>query len=120
MDKIILPQIPVVACHGVYETEKQNPQAFEIRIEMQLDLHAAASSDQLADTVHYGLLWQKIKTFAETNSFNLIETLAGQIAALVLEEQLVETVCVQVQKTAARIDSHCFPAVVEITRSRHE
>ena len=38
MDKIVLPRIEIMACHGVEEWEKTTPQPFLINVEMGLDL----------------------------------------------------------------------------------
>ena len=120
LDKIILPEIPVTACHGVYEAEKTQPQPFRIGVEADLDLRAAAASDDVLQTLHYGELYEKIKDFAESRSFNLIETLADGIAKLVWLDSRVSTVRVSVCKLQAQHNGLQFPAVVEIERARHE
>jgi len=118
MDKICLPRIPVRACHGVYETEQKYPQDFLISLEMEMDLRPAGTSDDLALTLDYGVLFERVKSFAEQNHFQLIEALAEHIAALILEDGRVDQVLVRVEKCAAKTEHCCFPAVVQITRRR--
>ena len=121
MDKIILRDIRVMACHGVYPEEKISPQPFVIDLTLFLDLHPAAVSGDLADTVDYGALCRGVRRFVEENSFDLLETLAEELAGLVLlAADRVERVRVRVEKSEARLDDGTFPAAVEIERSRKE
>ena len=118
MDKIVLPRIEVMACHGVDEWEKTTPQPFIISVKLGLDLSEAAQTDQVENTVHYGQLYTAIKDFAENNSFSLIETLAQSIAELCLTYDRIATARVSVEKTQARFGDLVFPARVVIERSR--
>ena len=119
MDKIILPQMEFMACHGVYETEKKIPQLFRIRIVMETDLSEAGFSDDLNDTINYGETYLTVKQLVEENCFALIEKLAAEIAQCVLQDQRVVSVTVQVEKAAAQVTPEItIPACVEITRTR--
>ncbi|MBQ1502306.1 MAG: dihydroneopterin aldolase [Firmicutes bacterium] len=119
MDKIILRDIGVTACHGVYAEEKTEPQPFVIDLTLFLDLHPAAVSGKLADTVDYGALCRRVREFVKMNSFDLLETLAEELARLVFSaDGRIEGVRVRVEKSAARLDGGTFPAAVEIERSR--
>ena len=50
MDRICLPEIPLFACHGVYDQEQREPQHFLISLTLFLDLHQAGLSDDLPRT----------------------------------------------------------------------
>lgn len=118
MDKIILPEIKITACHGCFPEEKQNPQPFSICLTLFLDLRPAGESDDLEKTVDYGKLYLKVRDFATRNSFNLIEALAEQIVRLALAEPLVQEVTVRVDKLEAQTEGIAFPSQVEIHRQR--
>lgn len=118
MDQIILPEIAVTACHGVYENEQREPQPFVISVELALDLRPAGRSDALADTLDYGALYQRVKAHVETTHYHLIEALAESIAALALADARVQTVKVRVKKSAARAGGATFPAIVSVERGR--
>ena len=118
MDKIILPEINIMACHGVESWEQHEPQPFCIEVELELDLLPAAKSDDVTDTVHYGELYAAIKVFAESSSFALIETLAQGIAELCLRYDSVEKVRVSVEKKQAKYQDFVFPAKIVIERGR--
>ena len=118
MDKICLKGLRFYACHGVYAEEKQQKQLFTINIELGLDVTAASATDNINSSVDYGRIYMLVKQLVEENSFNLLETLAEHIAALLLEEQLVQKVRVEAEKNNAAYEGQCFSASVIIERGR--
>lgn len=120
MDKIILRDIKVMAAHGVYPEEKQQQQPFNITIVCYLDLQAAGVEDDIAATINYAELYQRIVHEVETTCFNLIEALANHLAELVLTNPLIQEVKVKVEKSKAKYATMVFPAAVEIKRSRKD
>ena len=118
MDKIKLENIEINACHGVYPEEKCCKQPFSISVTLYLDLSAAAKSDDVADTVHYGVLYERIVDHVANTHYSLIEALAGSIADLILSDQLIDKCRVAVTKSQAKTSKATFPATVIIKRSR--
>lgn len=118
MDKIVLPRIEVMACHGVEDWERTTPQPFVISVKMGLDLRPAAESDNIENTVHYGELYAGIKSLAENNSFSLIESLAQAVAGYCLADGRVQKVRVTVEKPQAKYAGLTFPARIVVERSR--
>lgn len=118
MDQIRLDDIQVSACHGVNEREKREQQPFRISLTLDMDTSIAGKSDELEHTLDYGELYVKVKKFAEMSSYNLIEALAENIAALILADQRIERVAVEVVKLRAKKDGETFPAAVSIKRGR--
>jgi|GEM_PF-725399 len=120
MDKICLKGLYFEACHGVYEEEKQQKQPFRVSIELYVDTREAARTDDLAFSVDYNLLYQKVRELMEQHSFNLLETLATRIAAAALEDDKVQKVSVEVEKISAACEDRHFTssAVVEIANCK--
>lgn len=118
MDRIILSDIQATGCHGASEWEKREAQPFRISLTLITDTAPAGKTDDLDLTVDYGDLYIKVKKFVEISSYNLIEALAENIAAMVLADQRVEQVAVEVTKIRARKDGEIFPATVSIERRR--
>ncbi|MBQ6807851.1 MAG: dihydroneopterin aldolase [Firmicutes bacterium] len=118
MDKIILPEIRIMACHGCFPEEKVKPQPFVIGLTLFLDLQPAGRSDDLLDTVDYGKLFLEIRELAVSHSYNLIEALAEAVAQRALAEALVEQVTVSVEKPEAKAAGMVFPSRVEIQRTK--
>ena len=115
-DKIFLKDLCFMGKHGCYETEKEQAQQFCINVEMQVDIAAAAATDDLCLTVDYSQIYAQIKNLVENTSFNLIETLAERVADITLAEPLVKRVWVEVEKCAAAGVGGSFRAAVAIER----
>jgi len=114
MDKLYISELRV-PCHiGVHAWEQKIKQTLILDIELRVDLSKAAQSAQLADTVDYSSLIQRIKALL-TQSFALIETVAEVVASAVLEEPAVFAVTVKVAKPS--ISSELKTVAVEITRT---
>ncbi|KUG04999.1 dihydroneopterin aldolase [hydrocarbon metagenome] len=118
MDKIIARGLVFYGKHGVLETEKNIPQRFEVDIILHKDLKDAAAQDDLDHTVNYADIFYNVRKIVETESYNLIETLAENIANMILAEYAVENVEVTVYKPCAPVDGEFKYFAVKIERGR--
>ena len=84
MDKILVENYEVVACHGVNPEEKVNPQRFLISMEIESNFSMCAKNDNLDQTASYSAVCKIIKSFLSENSFDLIETIAVGLAKKVM------------------------------------
>lgn len=103
LDRIVLTGLTVFGHHGVYDHERRDGQEFSVDLTLGLSLDAAAASDDVADTVHYGELAERVAAVVAGEPVNLIETLAQRIADVVLDNVRVQTVTVTVHKPHAPI-----------------
>ena len=117
-DRVVLTGLRAVGHHGVYAEEREKGQPFVVDVVLELDTSAAATSDDVADTVHYGDLAQRVIAAVEGDPVNLIETLAARIADLCLAEQRVDAVEVTVHKPEAPVGVPFTDVAVTIVRSR--
>ena len=85
LDRIALTGLRATAFHGVLEHERRDGQLFLIDVTVHLSLREAASSDDLDDTVHYGVLAEKVVEAVESDPVDLIETVAERVATVALE-----------------------------------
>lgn len=115
-DTISLVGLRAFGRHGVYESERENGQDFVIDVVLELELDKAARTDDVAHTVHYGELADRLVAIVGGEPVNLIETLASRLADACLEDQRVEAVTVTVHKPGAPIP-HPF-ADVAVTMRR--
>ena len=118
MDSIRINGIEVFAYHGVLADEKETGQRFLVDLELGLDLSSAGSSDDLAKTVDYGSLAQRIHDLVASERWDLIETVASHVADAVLEDARVETVVATVHKPQAPIPVTFGDVSVTVRRDR--
>ena len=85
---------------GVLKSEREQPQAIWIDVELSIDAAAAARQDDVRRTVDYAALVSAITRLAQGRSFRLMETLADAMASMILERGQTEAVLVRVKKRA--------------------
>lgn len=119
MDRVTLRGLSVRGHHGVFSHERENGQVFVIDLALGLDTAPAAASDDLARTVHYGVLAEQVAAVVSGEPVDLIETLAQRIADTCLAFEPVEEVEVTVHKPDAPITVPFDDVTVTITRRRH-
>ncbi len=99
-DRLLLHDI-VAACRvGVYEWEQEKPQPIWIDLELAIDARQAATRDDVKDAVDYGALVTAVKTQVEGRVYRLLETMAEDVAAVILKEFRVPEALVRVKKRA--------------------
>ncbi len=101
MDIIFLHDLRVETVIGIWEWERKIHQTVAIDLEMSADIRKAAESDSVDDTLNYKLVAKRLQQFVGDSSFQLVETLAEKIAAIVLDEFNVAWVRVKVNKPGA-------------------
>ena len=117
-DRIELRGLTVRGHHGVFEHERRDGQDFVVDITVWIDLAAAAASDDLADTLDYGVLAQRAADIVAGPPRKLIETVAGEIADGVMADERVHAVEVVVHKPSAPIPLQFADVAVVARRSR--
>jgi 7,8-dihydroneopterin aldolase/epimerase/oxygenase len=117
-DRIVLHGLRVRGHHGVFERERREGQDFLVDLVVWLDLAAAAASDDLADTLHYGELAERVAAIVAGPPVNLIEVVAGRVADEVLTDARVQAVEVTVHKPQAPIPQDFADVAVVVHRTR--
>lgn len=118
LDEIVLTGLTVFGRHGVYDHERENGQEFTIDLHLTMSLRAAAASDDVVDTVHYGELAEKVAAVVAGEPVNLIETLAERIADVALADARVRFVTVTVHKPHAPISLTFTDVAVTVRRAQ--
>ena len=101
MDIIFLHDLKVETVIGIWDWERKIRQTVVIDIDMAADIRKAAASDNVDDTLNYKLVAKRIQQFTSESEFQLVETLAERIAAIVTGEFDVPWVRVRVNKPRA-------------------
>ncbi len=101
MDIIFITELRADTVIGVYDWERDIRQSVVLDLEMAGDNPRAAASDQIGDALDYAAISTRVLSFIEGSEFQLIETLAEQIAALVLREFHVPWLRLRLSKPGA-------------------
>ncbi|HJY42266.1 MAG TPA: dihydroneopterin aldolase [Steroidobacteraceae bacterium] len=101
MDKIFLSALTVECIVGIWEWERRVKQTVIIDLELATDIRRAAASDHIDDTIDYKKVAKRLLAFVGESQFNLVETLAEQIARVVVTEFGVSWVKVRLNKQGA-------------------
>ena len=117
-DRIELRGLRVRGRHGVFEHERRDGQDFLVDITVWMDLAPAAKSDDLADTLHYGELAERVAAIVGGEPFDLIEAVAGRVADAVLTDPRVSAVEVVLHKPQAPIPLEFADVAVVVHRTR--
>lgn len=117
-DRIALRGLRARGNHGVFDFERREGQDFVVDAVLYLDTSPAAVSDDVGDTVHYGLLADRLVAIVTGEPVNLIETLAERLAAECMVESLVEGVELTVHKPSAPIEHEFEDVSVTVTRGK--
>ena len=115
-DVIHLRGLEFYAYHGVLPEEQVLGQRFLIDMDLFSDLSQAGVSDKVGDTIHYGEVYQVIKTCVTGDRHQLLEHLAEDIAQRVLGQFSCTSVRVEVHKPQAPIPGIFKDVSVEIWR----
>ncbi|MFG2063400.1 dihydroneopterin aldolase [Micromonospora sp. NPDC048871] len=117
-DRIELTGLRAHGRHGVYDFERVAGQEFVVDAILELDLAAAARSDEVSDTVHYGELAERLVAVITGEPVNLIETLADRLITVCLADPRVHAATITVHKPEAPIPHTFVDVAVTMRRAR--
>ncbi len=115
-DRIEVRGLRVLGTHGVLTEERERSQPFEVDLDIEADLGAAAKSDQLSDTVDYSDVVAMVTRLVATERFSLLEHLADSIAGALLADGQVSAVTVTVRKLRPSLAADLSSVGVTVTR----
>ena len=118
VDRIELRGLRLLGVHGALDEERGRAQPFEVDLDVEADLAAAARSDDLSDTVDYGALVEAMARVVGSERYALLESLAERIAEVALADERVQAVSVAVRKLRPPVAADLGTAGVRITRVR--
>ncbi len=101
MDKIFITDLKIETIIGIYDWERVTKQTVSIDLEMATDIRQAAATDDIKDTTDYKAISKYLIEFVAASSFNLVETLAEEIAGIIINHFGVSWVKVTLHKPGA-------------------
>ena len=101
MYTVFIKNLEIEAIIGIYDFERTTAQKVVFDIDMSWDISKAAKSENINDALNYKTLSDHLKDYVGNSEFQLIETLAEKVAAIVLEQYGVQTVSLTLHKPNA-------------------
>ena len=101
MDIIYLHDLAVDCVIGAFDWEREITQTIYIALDMAWDLRPAAKSDDLKDTLSYKDISKAVSVLVIAGQYQLVETMAEEVATLLLEQFGVPWCRVRINKKGA-------------------
>ncbi len=118
-DIIFIEGLSIETIIGVYEHERNIKQAVILDIEMTLPASDAASSDDLRHTVDYDAVSKMVTNYVQETQYQLIESLAEQVASLVLDAFATDSLRLKLSKPGAVKNAASVGIVITRSAKRH-
>ncbi len=116
-DRLTIHNIAFRAACGVRPEERALGNDFRADVTLELDLQKPGRSDRLEDTVDYGVVAERVIAAAKGER-HLVEHLAEDIAAAILEAHPVDAVEIALTKTKPPVAAIGGGVTVVIRRTR--
>ncbi|MDZ7785234.1 MAG: dihydroneopterin aldolase [Halioglobus sp.] len=113
MDCVYLRGLRVEAVIGIHDWERDIRQTLVLDLEMRSDTARAARTDAVTDAVDYAAVSARVIEFVSASEYQLIETLAEQVAALLRAEFGVSWLRLRVAKPGAVPEAEDVGVIIE-------
>lgn len=114
MDKVIIRDLKVETIVGLYPWERVARQALWFDIELATNIRQAAIDDDLAHTIDYSAVCESVEAMVHKHEYQLLETLAENVAAMVQQQFNVQWIKLAVYKED--VLTHVRRVGIEIVR----
>jgi dihydroneopterin aldolase len=117
--QINIDSLEIFAHHGLLPEEREHGQLFRFDVRMTLTECLACDSDDIASTVDYAAVIDRLVAAATSQTYSLLEKLAAALAEMVLSEfPVVDRVWIQVTKPSPPITHSVDGVSVSLERVR--
>lgn len=86
MDLVYIRELEVETVIGIYDWEREIRQRVNLDLDMGTDIRQAANTEDVDNTLNYKAVSDRLIEFIEQSEFQLVETMAEQIAEIVMTE----------------------------------
>lgn len=113
MDIVYIRELEIRTIIGIYDWEREQQQIVSLDLEMGSDIAKAAASDTIDNALDYKAVAKRLINFIENSEFYLVETMAEQVAEIVLKEFNVPWVKLRLGKPGAVTGSKDVGVIIE-------
>ena len=100
-DKIIIKDLEIECIIGIRKRERKEKQKIYVTAEIYTSMEKAAKTRNIKDAINYSAVIKKIKNIVINNKYLLLETMAKDIANMILKNKKVNEVNVLIKKPDA-------------------
>lgn len=86
MDIVYIRDLKIQTVIGIFDWERSIKQSVSLDLEMAADIAKAAATDNIDDALDYKSIAKRVIAYVEGHNFELVETLAEKVAALIRAE----------------------------------
>jgi dihydroneopterin aldolase len=90
-DTVFIEGLTIETVIGIYDWEREIRQRVILDVEMKTDIRLAAQHEEIDHTLNYKSVCDRLIEFIEASEFLLVETMAEEIAQLIMSEFNVPT-----------------------------
>ena len=113
VDIVFITDLRIETIIGIYDWERKVKQTISLDLEMGADIRKSAETDAIEDTLNYKAVAKRLIAFVGESEYQLVETLAEKIAAIVQTEFGVPWVKLTVHKPGALRGSRDVGILIE-------
>ncbi|MGB1238380.1 MAG: dihydroneopterin aldolase [Pseudomonadales bacterium] len=113
MDIVFIRQLEIQTIIGIFEWERMTKQKVYLDVDMAVDIGSAAQSDHIDNTVSYKSVSDDLLEFVGSSDFQLVETMAEEIAQRIQTKFNVPWVRLRVTKPTAILDAGGVGVLIE-------
>ncbi len=86
MDIVFIQGLEVETVIGIYDWERSIRQTVTLDLELGTDIRQAAATEAIDNTLNYKSVSERLVAFIEGSEFQLVETMAEELARLLMTE----------------------------------
>ncbi|MEZ5490491.1 MAG: dihydroneopterin aldolase [Gammaproteobacteria bacterium] len=113
MDTVYIHDLEIETVIGIYDWEREQKQVIRLDLEMATDIRPAARDDDIALALDYKRVAKRLIAYVESSEFFLVETLAEELARIVMQEFNVPWLKLRLGKPGAVTGSREVGVLIE-------
>ncbi|MEX0739842.1 MAG: dihydroneopterin aldolase [Pseudohongiella sp.] len=113
MDIVYIKELEIQTVIGIYDWEREIRQTISMDLDMATDIRSAAATEDINKTLDYKAVSKRLIAFIEEAEFLLIETMAEEVAAIVLAEFPVNWLRLRLGKPGAVTGARDVGVIIE-------
>jgi dihydroneopterin aldolase len=113
MDIVYIRDLRIDTIIGIFDWEREVRQTVSLDLEMAADIRKAGESDDIEHTLNYKAVAKRLIAHVEASQCLLVERLAEEVAAIVLDEFKVPWLRLRLSKPGALRGSRDVGLIIE-------